>query len=108
MTEKTSSTAGSEQVSVTIDDQKVSVDAGQSILDAARHADIDIPHLCHQEGKPDSARPCLMCLVEVDGDQKRACRTTIASGMVIKTETPELIAHRKERLQELVWACWAR
>ena len=101
MTENSSTAVGREQVSVTINDQQVGVAAGCSILDAARHVGIDIPRLCHQEGKSDSPRPCLMCLVEVDGERKRACRTTVAAGMVIETDTPELIAHRKERLQEL-------
>ncbi|MGR0482854.1 MAG: formate dehydrogenase subunit alpha [Candidatus Electronema sp. V4] len=88
-------------VTLTINGQQFDLAAGQTILAAAKSVGIAIPHLCHLPGKKDADRPCLLCLVEVNGKKARACRTEIAEGMVIETETPELIAHRKERLTQL-------
>ena len=95
------SAAGSDHLSLTIDGRVITVPAGTTILDAARAAGIDIPHLCHLPGKDDSPRPCLLCLVEIDGRQQRACRTIVTGNMEIRTDTPELSAHRRQRLQQL-------
>ena len=94
-------TADQMKVSLTIDGQQISVPLGATVLEAAANAGINIPHLCHLPGAEDSKRPCLLCLVDVNGERSRACRTQIAEGMVVVTITPELKAHRKERLQQL-------
>jgi formate dehydrogenase alpha subunit len=91
----------SKTATLTINGQQFSLAAGQTILAAADQAGIKIPRLCHLPGKKDADRPCLLCLVEVNGKRARACQTAIADGMVIETETPELIAHRKARLAQL-------
>ena len=92
-----------EKISVflTIDGQSVAALSGTTVLEAAANAGINIPHLCHLPGAEDSKRPCLLCLVGVNGERFRACRTQVAEGMVVVTTTPELKAHRKERLQQL-------
>ncbi len=90
-----------EKISVSIDGKQVSAVAGKTILDAAMDNGIEIPHLCHLPGKKESPRPCLLCLVEVDGKRHRACNTTIAQDMDIVVNSQELSAHRKKRLQEL-------
>lgn len=91
-------------VSLTINGQPFRLAADQIILAAAKEAGIEIPHLCHLPGKSDADPPCLLCLVEVNGKRARACVTRIAEGMVIETETPALVEHRKERLGQLA-AC---
>ncbi|WPD21586.1 MAG: formate dehydrogenase subunit alpha [Candidatus Electrothrix scaldis] len=84
-----------------INDRQCTVTAGQTILAAAKEVGVDIPHLCHLPGKRDADQPCLLCLVEVNGKRKRACATQVTEGMVIETETPALVEHRKERLAHL-------
>ena len=37
-------------VSLSINDQKITVSEGTTILEAAREVGIDIPHLCYLEG----------------------------------------------------------
>ncbi len=91
----------SKTATLTINGQQFSLAPDQTILAAADQAGIRIPRLCHLPGKKDADRPCLLCLVIADGKKVRACRTKIADGMVIETETAELIAHRKERLTQL-------
>jgi len=86
---------------LTINDREVCAPADATILQAAREAGIDIPHLCHLDNKEESPRPCLLCLVEVNGEQQRACRTVVAEGMDIKTNSPALTKHRTARLKEL-------
>jgi len=97
----TSSIAGQDHVSLIIDGHGITVPVGTTILDAAREAGIIIPHLCHLPGKMDSPRPCLLCLVEADNRWQRACRTPVFEGMEVRTDTPELTAHRRQRLQQL-------
>jgi len=52
-------------VHLTIDGRELTAQAGQTILDAASQAGIDIPTLCHHPTlEPIGA--CRMCLVEVE------------------------------------------
>ena len=88
-------------ISLTVDGRSIAASPGATVLEAAANAGINIPHLCHLPGAEDSKRPCLLCLVDVNGERSRACRTQVAEGMVVVTNTPELKAHRKERLQQL-------
>ncbi|OQX06645.1 MAG: hypothetical protein BWK76_25895 [Desulfobulbaceae bacterium A2] len=76
-----------EALQLHIDGHEVTTRAGTTILQAARAAGIDIPRLCHLPGRADSPRPCLLCLVEVDGAQVRACCTPAAAGMRVETAT---------------------
>ncbi|CAK8715688.1 succinate dehydrogenase [Candidatus Electronema halotolerans] len=91
----------SKTATLTINGQQFSLAPDQTILAAAAEAGIDIPHLCHLPGRRDADQPCLLCLVEVNGKRMRACKTLIMDGMVIETETPALVEHRKERLTQL-------
>lgn len=79
----------------------VTVTTGVTLMEAARTAGIEIPHLCHLPGKEDSPRPCLLCLVEVNGEQRRACRTLVEEGMEVVTESAALTKYRQQRLTEL-------
>jgi formate dehydrogenase alpha subunit len=91
----------SKTATLTINGQQFSLAPDQTILAAAEKAGINIPHLCHLPGRRDADQPCLLCLVEANGKRMRACATRIADGMVIETETPALVQHRKERLTQL-------
>jgi formate dehydrogenase major subunit len=91
----------SKTATLTINGQQFSLALDQTILVAAEEAGINIPHLCSMPGRRDADQPCLLCLVEVNGKRMRACKTLIADGMVIETETPDLVGHRKERLAQL-------
>lgn len=86
-------------ITLQINDQEVSATAGMTILEAASRAGIRIPTLCQVDGK-NSEVPCELCLVEVEGREApvRACSTAAAAGLKVSTESPELVAHRKERL----------
>ncbi len=87
-----------EQITLEIDGVKATVPAGTSILNAALDAGIEIPHLCYDPdwGLPPSGS-CRLCLVEVEGARGPvpSCSHTAAAGMVVHTDTEELLQIRK-------------
>ena len=88
---------------LTINDRLVSAREHQTILEAAGDAGVPIPTLCHLEGLSDVAA-CRLCLVEVGGDRLQpACVTSVAEGMVVKTDTERLRKYRRMTI-ELVLA----
>lgn len=91
-------------IELTINDNKVSVEANTTILDAARSVGIYIPTLCEHKGlSPIGA--CRVCVVEIAGVRKPAasCHVPVAAGMIIKTDTPRLWELRK-MMVELILA----
>src|SRR5918912_3123542 len=71
-------------VNLTIEGRRVAVPPGTSILEAAKHAGVLIPHYCYHPGLP-VAGLCRMCLVEVEKAPKLApaCATAVAEGQVV-------------------------
>jgi formate dehydrogenase major subunit len=79
-----------------INGQEVHFKHGQTILQAARSAGIDIPTLCHlKDSTPTGA--CRVCVVELDGARSlmASCTVPAAKGMVVRTETPLVVQSRK-------------
>ena len=79
-------------MNLTIDGRDVSAQPGTTILHAARAAGIDIPTLC-QDDRLEPIGACRLCLVEVEGRPGPvvACSTEVSEGMVVATETDELV-----------------
>jgi bidirectional [NiFe] hydrogenase diaphorase subunit len=79
-----------------IDGKDIAVEAGTTILQAAREAGVRIPTLCHLDGVSDVGA-CRMCLVEIEGTRKLlpACVTEVAEGMDVRTNTPKLKDYRR-------------
>ena len=87
-------------VNLTIDGRPVQVPEGTTILEAARQADIHIPHLCYLKGINEIAA-CRMCVVEIEGTDRLvpACNTEVLKGMVIQTNSPRVRQARKTNLR---------
>ena len=88
---------------LTIDNRKISVDPGTSILEAAMSHGIFIPNLCYDRRlKPYGG--CRLCIVEVQGQRKliTACSTPVKAGMVVSTDTPKVAKIRKTLLELLL------
>ncbi len=83
-------------VTLKINDVDVAVEAGKTVLDAAKEAGIRIPTLCHLDGVSDVGA-CRLCLVEIAGIPKLlpACVTEVAEGMQVTTHTPQLDEYRR-------------
>ena len=84
-----------EMVNLTIDNQKITVPKGTTILNAAKQAGIDIPTLCFLK-EINEVGDCRMCIVEVEGRRGFAtsCIQTVEEGMVVHTHTPNVLEAR--------------
>jgi len=83
-------------VELTIDGRMVKAEPGTTILQAARSAGIDIPTLC-QDDRLEPFAACRLCLVEVEGARGpvASCAAEAAEGMVVRTETDEIVEQRR-------------
>ncbi len=90
-------------VKLTIDGHEIHAPAGMLVIDAAKLAGIEIPAFCYYEGLSLQAA-CRMCLVEVEKMPKlmTACTLPVAEGLVVRTETPQVVAARKYMLEFLL------
>ena len=90
-------------INITIDNQKISVPEGITILEAAKKAGIDIPTLCFLKDINEIG-DCRMCVVKVEGRRGFAtsCIQKVEEGMVIKTHTPEIIEARHVMLDLII------
>ena len=94
-------------INVTIDNKKIQVEEGTTILKAARQAGIHIPTLCYFElaGMKFENKPggCRVCVVEItkdfNGKPRRnlapACATDCVEGMEVLTHSPRVINARR-------------
>ena len=84
-----------DMVALTIDGVKVSVPNGTTILEAAKHAGIDIPTLCFLKDI-NEVGDCRMCIVEVEGRRGFAtsCIQTVEEGMIVHTHTQNVLEAR--------------
>ncbi|MBN1650105.1 MAG: iron hydrogenase small subunit [Bacteroidales bacterium] len=90
-------------INLTIDNKKVAIEKGKTILDAAKKVNVHIPTLCHHEDLC-VAGNCRVCVVEVEGRNtlSASCAVPAEEGMVIKTNTPKVRNARKDIVALLV------
>ena len=83
-------------IHLTIDNKKVEVPKGTTILQAARKVNIDIPTLCYLK-EINAIGDCRMCITEVEGRKGFAtsCIQQVEEGMVVHTHSPAVIEARK-------------
>jgi NADH-quinone oxidoreductase chain G len=87
-------------IELTIDDKKIVVEKGATILEAALKNGIKIPNLCYDKRlRPYGA--CRLCVVEVEGQARlfASCSSPAENGMVVKTDTPKLRKIRQTVLE---------
>jgi len=116
---------------LTIDGHTIECAEGRTILEAADTAGVYIPRLCHHPDLPpvrdviwaDSIHQgdtiitgekagnhagevahCNLCLVEVEGQTEpvNSCITSVEDGMVVRTDTTEVIGRRKKALARIL------
>ena len=96
-------------VEIVIDDRKVRVSRGTTILKAASLLDIKIPNLCHHEELSPSGS-CRVCIVEISKPAQNpdfswidsACVYPAADGLHIRTNSPRVVRERKLILELLL------
>ena len=85
-----------EEVTLFIDGQEVTVAAGTSIMRAAQEMGTRIPKLCATD-MMDAYGSCRMCLVQIEGRNgtPASCTTPVAPGMKVTTQNEKLAKLRK-------------
>src|SRR5664280_3510426 len=89
-------------IECTINNKKVTVPDGTSILEAAKQNDIKIPSLCYLKDVH-TIGSCRICVVEVAGMKglMASCVTPVTEGMVVQTNSKRVRQARKV-LYELI------
>ncbi len=88
---------------ITINNQRIEVSEGKTVLEAAHEAGITIPTLCyHKDLSPYGG--CRLCLVDIEGVRlpTTSCTYPVTDGMVVQTETPRIVEARRTILELLL------
>ena len=82
-----------EKITFVVDGVEATAPEGTMLVDAAKHADVEIPVFCYEPKLGEPVGACRMCLVEVEGIPKlqTACSTPIRDGMVVYSRTDRVI-----------------
>jgi NADH-quinone oxidoreductase subunit G len=82
-------------VTLTIDGRPVTVAKGRTVLQAAIESGIKIPYYCYHPGLGIDGS-CRVCIVKIEKMPKlqTSCSTTVADGLVVQTQTPDVVEAR--------------
>lgn len=88
---------------LTIDQQRLTFEPGETLLKVATRAGITIPTLCHLEGI-EAPTSCFVCVVKIKGRTALvpSCATLAEEGMIVESETEEVRTYRKRALELLL------
>jgi NADH-quinone oxidoreductase subunit G len=88
---------------ITIDGVEVEVQEGINCIEAAKAADIHVPHFCYHPSLTVVGQ-CRMCLVEIEGMPKlqAGCSTTVKDGMKIHVWNEKVDDARKGQMEFLL------
>jgi NADH-quinone oxidoreductase subunit G len=84
-----------ETVTLTIDGRPVTAEKGKTVLQAAIESGINIPYYCYHPGLGIDGS-CRVCIVKIEKMPKlqTSCSTPVAEGMVVSTQTPDVVEAR--------------
>ena len=82
-------------VTLTIDGRQVTVEKGKTVLQASLEHGIKVPYYCYHPGLGIDGS-CRVCLVKIEKMAKlqTACSTPAAEGMVVQTQSPDVVEAR--------------
>jgi NADH-quinone oxidoreductase subunit G len=88
---------------VTIDGREVEVQEGINCIEAAKAADIHVPHFCYHPSLTVVGQ-CRMCLVEIEGMPKlqAGCSSTVKDGMKFHVYNEKVDKARKGQMEFLL------
>ena len=95
-------------ITITIDDKKIGVPEGTTVLEAARQLGIEIPTLCfHERLIPYGA--CRVCTVEIirggQSSLQSSCSYPAMNGLIVKTNSKRVIDGRRMIVELLLARC---
>ena len=76
---------------------------GETIIDAAKRHDVDIPHLCYKPGYRADGN-CRACVVEINGERTLApsCCRNVTAGMEVQSTSERAVKSQKMVLEMLL------
>ena len=85
--------------SLRIDNREAAFEPGETLLDVARRLGVEIPTLCHLEGR-EPYTACMVCMVEDRGSKRLlpACSAPAEEGMDVDTRGERVHAARRDTL----------
>jgi NADH-quinone oxidoreductase subunit G len=91
---------------ITVNGREIDADPKKPLIAACHDQGIDVPHYCYHPGLS-TVGSCRICQVEVKQGQLPprvvvACRTPVAEGMIVSTESDKAHATRRECLEFLL------
>jgi NADH-quinone oxidoreductase subunit G len=92
-----------ETVTLTIDGRQVTAEKGKTVLQAAIENGIKVPYYCYHPGLGIDGS-CRVCIVKIEKMPKlqTSCSTSVAEGMVVQTQTPDVVEARASVLEFLL------
>ena len=93
----------SESINITLNGQEIQAPSGSTIREVAESQGVHIPTFCHDDRlKPFAS--CFLCVVEVEKARGLlpACSTRVNPGMVIQTDSEQVVSSRKMALDLLL------
>lgn len=96
-------TPNTENINLIINNEKVSVPKGTTIMQAAEKIGFKIPRLCYHP-KLSLEGSCRVCIVNVKGIDSfvTSCGTEVQEGMEVQTNSPEIRQARRDIVELLV------
>jgi [NiFe] hydrogenase diaphorase moiety small subunit len=88
------------EIEFLLDGKPVSAAPGQTILAAAEAHGVYIPRLCAYKDLV-AHGSCRVCSVRVNGRVQAACVQTVAPGIVVESDTPQMHAYRRNVIDML-------
>lgn len=87
---------------ITIDQLRIEAQPGETILQAARAAGVEIPTLCFLDGF-EAGASCMVCAVKLkhSGQFIPSCASRVIDGMEVENDTPDVRAARRMALELL-------
>ena len=88
---------------LTINNREIEVEAGTSLLKAAREMGIEVPTLCYWEGVQ-PMNSCMLCVMRdtKTGQLYPSCSTIAQEGMDIETDSGDVCEARKDVLELII------
>ncbi len=90
-------------ITLSVNNETIQAKEGETVLEAAKRANIDIPHICAMEGL-ENYGGCGLCVVEVEGDRNpvRSCVREATQGMKVQTNTAKVREIRRTVVELLL------
>jgi NADH-quinone oxidoreductase subunit G len=90
-------------ITLSINNEQVQANEGDTVLEAAKKANVAVPHLCYMEGL-ENYGGCGLCVVEVEGERNptRACVREVTQGMKVLTNTSKVRGIRRTVVELLL------